>query len=192
MYFIFMFSQVMIQVTWVIYTGYRYHWSLNQIGLSLTLVGVISGVIQGTLVKGIIAKLGERMGLVLGLLLTATAFAGYGFSSAGWMIYGFIVIGGFGGIAGPATQALVTKHVPADQQGAVQGSLSGLQGLATMFGPLVATMSFSHFTRAGSPVQIPGIAFYEASFLMLVAIALAFASFRADDKLARRQAAAVP
>jgi MFS transporter, DHA1 family, tetracycline resistance protein len=141
-------------------------------------------VVQGGLVRRIIGWTGERRGLVIGLIISAAAFAAYGSASHGWMIYLFVSLGVFGGIAGPAAQALITKHVSADEQGAVQGALSGLVSLSAIFAPLLAAWSFGKYI-AGSPHgTFQGIALYEASALVLVALALAFRSFHLDDRVA--------
>jgi DHA1 family tetracycline resistance protein-like MFS transporter len=182
-YLIYMFGSVILQSIWVLYTGYRYGWTPLQIGLSLTYVGVLTAGVQGGMVKRIIAVTGERMGLVLGLLISASAMLAYGLASHGWMIYVFVIIGAFGGIAGPSVQALVTKHVPANEQGALQGSLSGLQSLATIFAPMLGAWSFGKCIADNARWHLPGIAFFEASVLMLMALALAFRSFQLDDRV---------
>ena len=181
MYFLYSFGNVMLQSIWVLYTGYRYGWDTQQVGLSLMLVGVVSAVVQGRLVRPILSRLGERRGLVAGLALAALAQTGYGLSTHGWTIYCLILVGGFGQIAGPAAQALITRHVPGDQQGAVQGSLASLMSLATIFAPPLAAWSFSACIREGGRFQIPGVAFFEAAILFLAAIALALRSFRIDN-----------
>jgi len=189
MYFLCMFAQVILQAMWVIYMGYRYGWGTREVGISLAIAGIAAGAVQGGLVKPIIGWLGERKGLVVGLVVTALAYTGYGLASHGWMIYAIIAVGSIGGIAGPASQALITRHVPADEQGAVQGSLSGLQSLSMMVAPMIATASFSYCIKDGGPVHIPGIAFFEGAVLMGVAVILALASFRADDRLSAASAA---
>ncbi len=163
MYFIFMFGNSMLQSIWVLYTGYRYHWTTLEVGLSLTFIGVLAVVVQGGLVKQIIAKTGERKGLVLGLLVSAFVMSAYGAATQGWMIYCLVLIGAWGGIAGPSAQALITKHVPPNEQGALQGSLSGLTSLASVFAPIFAAWSFGKCVADGARWRIPGIAFYEAS-----------------------------
>jgi DHA1 family tetracycline resistance protein-like MFS transporter len=186
MYFIFNFANTMLQSVWVLYTGYRFGWTTLQVGMSLTYVGVVAVVVQGGLVKRIIAWTGERRGLVLGLLVSAVAMAGYGTVPKGWMFYVLGTIGGLGGIAGPAAQALLTKHVPPNEQGALQGSLSGLTSLAYVFGPAISAWSFGMCIAEHAVVHLPGIAFYEASACILVALALALRSFKLDDQLAAR------
>ena len=180
-YFIYMIGQVMMQSIWVLYMGYRFHWGLDKVGLSLTVAGIGTAVVQGRFVRPIIARLGERRGLILGLALSCLAFIGYGSVPWDWGVFAVIIVASFGGVAGPATQSLVTRHVPADEQGAVQGSLSGLQSLASILAPVVATWSFGACIKDGALVRLPGVAFYEAAALMLLAVALARASFAADD-----------
>jgi DHA1 family tetracycline resistance protein-like MFS transporter len=178
MHFIYMLANVMLQSIWVLYAAERYHWGPLDVGLSLGLVGLMAIFVQGVLIRRIIARLKEKRGLAFGLGLSALVMTGYGLSTRGWMIYLLIPIGAFGGIAGPAAQALITRHVPHDQQGAIQGSLSGLTSLASIFAPLIATRSFGYFISNAGPLYLPGIAFFEAALLMLVALALAFRAFR--------------
>jgi DHA1 family tetracycline resistance protein-like MFS transporter len=186
MYFIFNFANTMLQSIWVLYTGYRYQWSTREVGLSLTFIGVMAVVVQGGLVRRIISWTGERRGLVLGLLVSGTVLVGYGSATQGWMVYCLVLFGCWGGIAGPSAQSLITKHVPANEQGALQGSLIGLTSLGAIFAPVFATWSFGKCIADGARWHIPGIAFYEASALVVVALVLAWRSFVLDDRLAAR------
>jgi DHA1 family tetracycline resistance protein-like MFS transporter len=183
MYFIFNFAGTMLQSVWVLYTAHRFGWTTLQVGLSLTYVGVMAIIVQGVLVKRIIARTGERKGLVLGLLISAFAMAGYGTATQSWVFIVLATFGALGGVAGPAAQALLTKHVPPNEQGALQGSLSGLTSLGYVFGPVIAAWSFGKALAASGSWRIEGVAFYEASLLMLVALALALRSFQLDDRV---------
>jgi DHA1 family tetracycline resistance protein-like MFS transporter len=184
MYFANMLGTVILQSIWVLYTGYRYNWSTLQVGLSLTLAGVMAAVVQGGLVRVILARVGERRGLAGGLLLGAFIMMGYGLASKGWMIYALLFVGSLGGVAGPAAQSLITRHVPPDQQGIVQGSLSGLTSLAGIFAPPLAAWSFAACISPHSRLYLPGMPFFEAAVLLMIALALALRSFRIDDALA--------
>lgn len=119
---------------------------------------------------------------MLGLVVSSLVMAGYGTATHGWMVYLLILVGSLGGISGPASQALITKHVPPNEQGALQGSLSGLTSLAYIFGPIMAAWSFGKCIGPHAWMQIPGVAFYEASVILLVALALALRSFQLDDR----------
>jgi DHA1 family tetracycline resistance protein-like MFS transporter len=189
MYFIFNFATTMLQSVWVLYTGYRFGWTTRQVGLSLAFVGVMAILVQGVLVRRLIPWTGERKGLVLSLLISALAMVGYGSVSHGWIFYAIATVGALGGLAEPAAQALLTKHVPPNEQGALQGSLSGLKSLAYVFGPMFAAWSFGLCIGDKARWQIPGISFYEAAFILLIAIALALRSFQLDDRISAKAGA---
>ena len=125
----------MLQSIWVLYTGYRYYWSPKQVGYSLAFVGVASAIVQGGLVKPVLGRIGERRGLTLGLIFATLAYVGYSLATQGWMIYVIICIGVLAGLAGPAIQSLITRHVPANEQGSIQGALTGLSSAAGFISP---------------------------------------------------------
>ena len=185
MYFLYFLGSIMLQSTWVLYTGYRYGWSTQQVGLSLAFVGIAMAVVQARLVRPILGGLGEQRGLAGGLLLSAAVMTGYGLATRGWMIYALILIGAFGGIAGPAAQALITRHAPADEQGAVQGVLASLGSLAGILGPPLAAWSFGACVAPDTPLPLPGVAFFEAAVLFLFALGLALRAFREDARAVR-------
>ena len=179
-YFILAVAQQMLFSVWVLYTGHRYHWGPREVGLSLTAVGVLSAIVQAGLAKRIIGRIGDVRGVIAGLMLSAIAQALYGFATQGWMIYAILVVGSLAGVAGPAMQTYITKHVPANEQGAVQGVFSGLMSLAGIPAPFVATWSFGWAVAHTDVLNVPGLAFFEAAALMCFALFLAIRSFRKD------------
>ncbi len=181
-YFLYWLAFVMMQSVWVLYTGYRYNWDTLQVSLSLGVAGLTSAIVQGMLARRLLGRMGERRGLVVGLTIIAVAYVGYGLASHGWMIYALICGAAIGGISGPAIQALITRHVPGDQQGSVQGTLSGLSSVAGFISPVVATRSFAACITPGARWPLPGVAFFEAAALIFIGVALAVRTFRGDDR----------
>jgi len=177
-YFLIHVAHQVFPATWVLYTGYRYNWTPKQIGLSLALVGVMAAIVQGGLARRIIPALGERRSIVVGLTNATIFFFLYGLATQGWMIYMLILVGSFGGIAMPALQGLVSRSVPLNEQGGVQGALGSLASLAGILGPVLATGLFGHFIREAAPVKVPGAAFFCGSMLMFVALLLALRAFK--------------
>jgi DHA1 family tetracycline resistance protein-like MFS transporter len=131
-------------------------------------------------------ELSERRGLAAGLMLSALSMVGYGLATQGWMIYVLILFGSFGGIAGPATQSLITRHIPADEQGAVQGVLARA---SAAWRPSSARRwrpwSFGVCVAPGTQLHLPGGAFFEAAALLLLALVLALRAFQADAAAGR-------
>ena len=96
------------------------------------------------------------------------------------MIFVIVVFVCMAGVAGPALQSYISRHVPANQQGAVQGVLGGLQSLGMIPGGLLATWSFGWAISPDRSFHVPGLAFFEASFFVLIALVLVQRSFRRD------------
>jgi DHA1 family tetracycline resistance protein-like MFS transporter len=164
--------------TWVLYTGFRYGWGPKETGISLAVVGLMAGIVQGGLTKRIVHRLGEQNTLIFGLGIAALAYIAYGLAPQGWMIYAIIVGASVGGVAGPAVQSLISRGVGADEQGGVQGSLTSLSSIAGIIGPPIATTLFGYFITDKAPVRLPGIAFFFSAILTIVAMLLAARSFR--------------
>jgi len=61
-------------------------------------------------------------------------------------------------------------HVPSNQQGELQGALTGLMSVTTIFGPLIMNHTFAYFTSQKAPVHFPGIHFLIGAACMLMSI----------------------
>lgn len=179
-YFILMLAQTILQSTWALYTDARYQWGPMQVGLSLMSVGVLSGLVQATLVKRIVPRIGDTRAVVIGFIISIITQIGYGLATQGWMIYAILVLGAFAGISQPALQSYITKHVPANEQGAVQGVYSGLASLAGIPGPLLGTMILGWAVAPGRAPILSGSSFFAGAILTVLALYLAIRTFRQD------------
>lgn len=171
-YFLVFLSGQIHPVNWTLYTQTKFGWTSWQVGLSLSFVGVMIAAVQGGLTRLIVPKLGEGRALTLGLSVYAVAFALFGLAPAGWVMYPIVVFFSLGGVTMPSLQSILGKHVPADRQGELQGSLVSLSALASILAPLLYTRVFLHFTRPGAPLWFPGAAYVTAGGVSAVALAL--------------------
>ncbi|MBL9188439.1 MAG: TCR/Tet family MFS transporter [Opitutaceae bacterium] len=179
-YFILTLGQMMLFSIWALYTSHRYGWDPQHVGFSLAAVGVLSAIVQAGLARRIIGALGDTRAVALGLLLSALSQLLYGLTTQGGVVYAIIVVGAFAGLAGPAIQSYITKHVPPTEQGAVQGVYSGLASLAGIPGPLIATWAFGWAVGPGQPEWLAGLPFFLSSALAVTALAIAARSFAKD------------
>jgi len=187
-FFILMLAQNMMFTVWAFYTAHRFGWTPREVGLSLAFAGVLMGVVQGGLVKRIVPWLGETRSAIIGLCILAAAYAGYGLSPHSWMMYAIMTVAAFAGITQPALQSYVTKHIPANEQGAVQGVFGSLQSFAGIPGPLVASYIFGWSVLPGHPVWMSGITFFVTSGFLLLAMLLARQAFSRHAPLQPAQA----
>jgi DHA1 family tetracycline resistance protein-like MFS transporter len=158
----------------VLYAGYRYGWSERAMGLGLAIFGICNIIVQGALVKPVVARFGERRALLAGLLFGAAGFAVYGLATTGALFWIGAPIGALMGFYGPAAQGLMTRRVDPSAQGQLQGVNSSLMGLTGMIGPGLFTLTFASFIGARSDWHLPGAPFLLAALLMVTAMLIAW------------------
>jgi DHA1 family tetracycline resistance protein-like MFS transporter len=174
---------MILQSVWALQTQARYGWTIRQVGVSLMIVGLATAIVQGVLIRSAVARLGERRALIAGLTVSTLGFLGFALADRGWLMYLFIGPFVLGGLAGPATQAIVSRHVPSSEQGEIQGAISSLQGIAAVVGPFIGTGLLAAFgTRASQP-YVPGAAFFASAALSLVGLAFALRLFARQAKI---------
>ena len=171
-------AQRSLESVWVLHGGLRYGWSELENGLSLALVGVGAAVVQGGLVRRIVPRLGEPRALRLGLAISVVALVLYGLAARSWMLLAVIPLASFGYIATPAYLGLVTGAVPPERQGAVQGALASLQSLASIVAPLASTWLFAIGSDGTLGLSLPGLPFFAAAGLVLLALLVATVTLR--------------
>ena len=169
-----------VQSVWTYYTIQKFNWGETSIGISLSLIGLLVGLVQGLLIRYTIPKLGKERSVIIGLLLYSTGLLLFAFASKGWMMYAFSVPYCLGGIAGPALQSIITSQVPNNEQGELQGGLTGLMSLTQIAGPFIMNQLFAFFTKKSAPVYFPGAPFLLAAIFMLFSAILAIRSFKKE------------
>ena len=174
-----MLAQRGLESCWVLYTGHRFDWGPRDNGLALGLVGVMAVVVQGLLVRPVIARIGERRAILFGLAVSTLAFLSYGLATQGWMMLVIIFCGAIGGVAGPAIQGLIAGSVPPNEQGKVQGAMTSLMSLTSIVAPLLFTTGlFAYFTSDRAPIDLPGAPFFGGSLMLTIALVLLVRLFR--------------
>lgn len=178
-FFIFNLGQFGLHSTWNLSMSFRFKWEPIHVGTSLCIVGVTAAIVQGGLARRLIPALGERLCLVGGIVIAFFSLVGYGLASHGWMIYAIIALAALGGLAGPAAQGIMSKAISPSEQGRLQGGLAGLNSIAQVLGPLIATLSFRIFTSPNPPFHLPqrggGVPFLIGAVLALVCLLPIFA-----------------
>jgi DHA1 family tetracycline resistance protein-like MFS transporter len=171
--FIAQLAHVVLPSTFVLYATYRYGWDTTTVGVTLAMVGICAMVVQGAAIGPIVRRFGERGALLLGLGCGAAGFLIFAVAPTGPLSWIGIPVMALWGVAGAATQALMTRLVAPDQQGRLQGAISSVQSLSQMLGPFLFTLTFAYFIGAQAPVKLPGAPFFLASALLVLALVVA-------------------
>jgi MFS transporter, DHA1 family, tetracycline resistance protein len=163
-----------VQSNWSFFNIERFGWSPKMIGISLGVVGLLVGGVQGGLVRVINPRIGNEKSIYVGLALYALGLLLFAFATEGWMMFVFLIPYCLGGIAGPALQSIISGHVPPNEQGELQGALTSLMSATSIIGPPLMTNLFAYFTHKEAPVYFPGAAFFLGAVLMMVSTYYAY------------------
>jgi len=166
-------AHVALPSTFVLYATYRYGWDTTTVGATLALVGICSMVVQGMAIGPIVKRFGERRALLLGLACGAAGFLIFGAAPTGALFWLGIPVMALWGVAGAATQALMTGLVAPDQQGQLQGATSSVQSVSQLLGPFLFTLTFAYIIGGNAPLKLPGAPFLLASVLLTLAVLIA-------------------
>ena len=171
-----------VQSNWSYFVIEKFGWSETMIGISLGVVGILVALVQGGLIRFTNPRLGNEKSVYTGLLLYSTGLFLFAFASQSWMMFVFLIPYCLGGIAGPAIQSIMSSSVPANEQGELQGALTGLLSLTSIVGPPMMTGLFAYFTKPTAPVHFSGAAFLLGALLMLLSSIIAYRSLRQKGK----------
>jgi MFS transporter, DHA1 family, tetracycline resistance protein len=167
-----------VQGNWSYFTMYKFGWTEKMVGISLGVIGLLVGIVQGVLIRWINPKLGNQKSIYIGMGLYALGMFLFAMATEGWMMFVFLIPYCLGGIAGPALQSVVSSQVPANEQGEIQGTMTSLMSASAIVGPPLMTSVFYYFTHKEAPFQFAGAPFVLAGILMFISALIAYFSFR--------------
>lgn len=167
-----------VQSNWNYYTIYKFSWTEKLVGISLGVVGVLTALVQGWLIRYVNPWLGNVRSVYAGFSLYALGLLLFGFATQSWMMFLFLVPYCLGGIGGPAMQSIIARQVLPSEQGELQGALTSLMSATSIIGPLVMTNLFYFFTNKNAPVQFAGAPFILGAVLVVISALLIKRSFR--------------
>lgn len=167
-----------VQSTWSYYTMEKFGWNERAVGLSLGFIGTLLMIVQAGLIRMIIPKLGLAKAILTGILLQVVSLPLFGLATETWMLYAISIPYVLAGIAGPSIQSYISNHIPANEQGQVQGGITSVISLTAIIGPLIMTGLFYQFSKKGAPIYFPGVPFLLGGVLALIALIIAALYFR--------------
>jgi DHA1 family tetracycline resistance protein-like MFS transporter len=154
----------------VLYAAYRYGWGQAAVGLTLAFVGVCSAIVQGLLIGPIVARIGARRALMLGLLAGGLGLTIYGLAPTGAWFYLGVPVVVLWGLAGPASQEMMSRLVGPSEQGQLQGANSSSRSITGLLGPALFTGTFAWLLSF-----LPGAPFLLAAAILVAAAAVSWA-----------------
>ncbi|MFC5738434.1 MFS transporter [Sinirhodobacter huangdaonensis] len=170
--FLYFFGSAVYPAIWSFWGIAKFGWSELTVGISLAGFGGVMALAQATLVGPSVARWGEARVALFGLLIAAVVCLGYGLSTGLAMVLVLVLLHAPEGFVHPMMSALMSRAVPEDAQGALQGGISALMSLAMLLGTLFFTWIFGYFLSGAAPWRSPDAAFFVAAAVLLVPLGL--------------------
>lgn len=155
---------------WPFFTVERFSWSPGMIGISLTIYGVCFAIVQGVLVRPAIKIWGEKKTIIIGFCFEFSAMVTFAFLTDGKILIILIPLASLGVLAQPAIQAILSKSVGDDRQGAIQGVASSLNAIAMVITPITMTWILAVFSDKTAKYYFPGMPFLISALMVLLCL----------------------
>lgn len=155
---------------WSWFTIAAFGWSPGMIGLSLTWVGLLMALSQIFLVGRLVKTLGERRAAEFGIFAAVGGFIIDAIVPKGWMLFPAMLVIGLQATVMPAMSGLMSRRVPADQQGELQGFNGSIAAIGSILAPALYNPTLAWFTGPAAPFHFPGIVFVLATIAGVIAL----------------------
>lgn len=180
-YFLYHFAFTVYPSVWAYFGQESFAWTPAIIGLSLASFGMSMALVQGVLVGRLVKAVGETGTALLGHCCALATYLSISLIPSGNVILVLTPFAALGGLLPIALQGIMSRRVPDDAQGELQGALTSAMSLAMILSPLTMTATFSYFTRDGTPLYLPGAPFLVSFALIGVALIVFITRDRASD-----------
>lgn len=169
---LFAFGTSVYPAIWAFWGKARFGWSEAMIGLTLAAFGLTQALTQGLLAGRLASWLGESGVARLGLWVSIGAALGYAFvDSLPWLLL-LLVLHAPEGLVHPMLTGILSREVPEDAQGELQGGLSSVMSLTMLLGTLFFSQLFAALTDPGAEFQAASGPFLVTALLGVGVVAL--------------------
>nr|XP_033784482.1 hippocampus abundant transcript-like protein 1 [Geotrypetes seraphini] len=128
-----------------LYLGQVIGFNSISIAAFIAVVGILSIIAQTLFLSILMRSIGSKNTVLLGLGFQMFQLAWYGFGSQAWMMWAAGAVAAMSSITFPAISVLISHNAEADQQGVVQGMITGIRGLCNGLGPALYGFVFFLF-----------------------------------------------
>jgi DHA1 family tetracycline resistance protein-like MFS transporter len=150
----------------------KFDWSVSMVGLTLAAFGIVTALFQGLLVGPVVKTFGEERTVLIGMVSAVIACLGYGLAGGLVAVLILLVIHGPEGFVHPMLTAIMSKAVPDDAQGELQGGISSVMNIAMLAGTVFFSQIFGLFWAEGRAWRSPDVAFFVAGGILALALVL--------------------
>jgi len=164
--FIYWFAFATFQTTFALFAARRFGFDAGRTWYFFAAFGILGAVIQGGLIRPVVARIGDKSTFMLGLAFAATGLVAAALAPSVTVFAAALVPMAFGiGFGHPTMASLVSRAARGDEQGRVQGAASAVESLGRTIGPVWGNATLQQFGES-TP-------FLSASALLVVTMVIA-------------------
>lgn len=182
--FVYFLATSVYPAIWAFWGIAAFGWSEATVGLTLAAFGLVTAIVQGSLMGPAVKWLGERNTVIVGLLAGTIALIGYGVAPSLLVVLVLIVIHAPEGFVHPALTALMSHEAPEDAQGELQGGIASLQSVGLIIGTVLFTQVFGWFMQPNPIIVSPSVAYFLGGGMMVLTL-LYFVSLKPAKPVTR-------
>lgn len=157
---------------WAMDTKSRFGWSELEIGLSMSLIGILLAFGQGYLIRVFSARVGDPSTLLISAVFHVIGFVCFALVTHGYMLYLALIVACPSGLSGPTVRAMISQRVAVQEQGEMQGNLAALGSLTSVVGPLLYAPLLGYGSLHGKGRWFEGAPYLLAALLSVGAVIL--------------------
>ena len=177
-------AQFTLHNSMVLYTTFKFGWGPAQNGWFLLVVGLMSVLVQGFLLKHLLKRFSVRRLAITGLMASSLTYLGFGLASEGWMMFIVVVVGNIlGGGAAAVIQGQVSNAADPRSQGQTMGSVSALNSLMAVAAPVIGATLLGVVSHRPQGDWLIGLPFYFCAVLQVISTVIAVLHFRRQRPL---------
>jgi MFS transporter, DHA1 family, tetracycline resistance protein len=182
-FFIFFTASAVYPAIWPFWGKAKFDWSTATVGLTLAAFGIVTAMTQATLTGPIVKRWGEPKVIMIGLASAIIAAIGYGFAPSLLIVLILIFIHAPEGFVHPLLTAMMSKQVPEDAQGELQGGIGSIMALAMLLGTVLFSQLFGYFMQPNPILVTPDISYFVAGMILIVATVMFVSLTRGNASL---------
>ena len=167
---LFFFATSVYPAIWPFWATAKFGWGSGLIGLTLAVFGSAMAFTQGVLTGPLVNRFGERNLVFVGFLGAMIASIGLTLAPSLIFVLAVLIVNAPEGFVNPMVSAMLSKAVPENAQGELQGGLSSIMNIASVIGTVFFSLAFSYFTRPNPYLVSPSAVFIIAAGLFFVGL----------------------
>ncbi|MDB5353485.1 MAG: arabinose efflux permease family protein [Planctomycetota bacterium] len=172
-----------LEGTFSLFLEKRMSWNAEKSAYAFALLGFVSALIQGGMIRRLVPKFGEPRLILFGLAIATLGLAVMaGVSGVTMLIVAIILVGIGQGFSSPSIQGLLSRLTPSSEQGAVFGTLTSAQTLARTLNYPIANILLERYG--------PSAPYWEAAAVAGVTLLIAVGVLRLVSAAAPKEVAA--